>query len=464
LPHPDPRAGGPLSQMPATGKDDQAAPTPKFAIAAGISALLLAGMLFGASLWVLAGIAAGILVAANYFLANSWSTSTIAARAGGDQEVKIGSTFPVEISVTNHSKVPVMWLLVEDLLPPWATLFNPPALQVEGGRVQVMLLWSHETRKLAYEIVCNRRGYFQVGPTIMETGDMMGLYRRYRVGALPQYITVLPEIVPLTSYEIGSRRPIGEIRMRANVMDDPTRLRGIRQWQPGDPMRSVHWAATARTGILHSKIYEPSSIAGATLILDLHESTTPKEHEPARSDLAVSAAASIAAALHDSNEPVGLATNGRDAADRIRREGWRGDHRVRGEATDAASMLGESDRLRPVLISPSRGPLNLQEIIRTLARLERTDGLTLSELLVESESDLSSETTLLVILQQATEETIGALISLARRGRAVAVIINTHDINDYSPIAGPLIGERIPTFHLSTTDSIADVCRQTLLR
>jgi uncharacterized protein (DUF58 family) len=450
--------------MPATDEDDQAAANPKFAIAAGISALLLAGMLFGASLWVLAAIAAGILVAANSFLAKTWSTSTIAVRAGAEAELKIGSRIPIEISVTNQSRIPVLWLLVEDLLPRGATLFDPPTLQVEGDRVQVMLLWSGETRKLAYEILCNRRGYFQIGPTVMETGDLMGFYRRYRVGTQPQYITVLPEIIPLTSYEIGSRRPIGEIRMRENVMDDPTRLRGIRQWQPGDPMRSVHWAATARTGILHSKVYEPSSIAGATLILDLHESTTPKKHEPARSDLAATAAASIAAALHESNEPVGLATNGRDAADRIRREGWRGDHRVRGAATEAASMLSESDRLRPVLLPPSRGPLHLTDIVRTLARLERTDGLTLSELLVECESGLSAETTLLVILQQCTTETIGALISLARRGRAVAVIINAHDINDYSEIAGPLIATRIPTFHLSTADSIADVCRQTLLR
>jgi uncharacterized protein (DUF58 family) len=298
----------------------------------------------------------------------------------------------------------------------------------------------------------------------METGDLMGLYRRYRVGNKPQYITVLPEIVPLTAYEIGSRRPIGEIRMRENVMDDPTRLRGIRQWQPGDPMRSVHWAATARTGTLHSKVYEPSSIIGATLVLDLHESTTPKEHEPKRSDLAATAAASIAAALHEANEPVGLATNGRDAADRVRRQGWVGDHRVRGEATEAASMMSESDRLRPVLLPPSRGPLHMKDILRTLARLERTDGLTFAELLVECESQLSSETTLLVILQQCTAETIAMLIGLAQRGRAVAVIVNTHDINDYSQIAGPLIASRIPTFHLSSADSIADVCRQTLLR
>jgi uncharacterized protein (DUF58 family) len=452
------------SSSPSTASTSDSMPSPKFAIFAGLSALLLAGMVFGASLWILSAIAAGLMIGLNSFLAKTWSTSTSAVRQGGDQEVKIGSLVPIEVSIVNHSKIPVLWLLVEDLLPRWSVIHDPPALKVDGPRIGVIMLWGGATRKRDYQIVCNRRGYFQVGPTVMETGDMMGLFRRYRVGNDPQYITVLPTIVPLTSYEIGSRRPIGEIRMRENVMDDPTRLRGIRQWQAGDPMRSVHWAATARTGTLHSKIYEPSSIVGATIIVDLHESTTPKKNEPVRSDLAITTAASIATSLHDSSEPVGLATNGRDAADRIRIEGWEGDHRVRGEATEAASMLKENDRLRPVLLPPSRGTAHLQEIVRTLARLERTSGLTISELMVECESQLSSETTLLVILQQATPETIGALIGMAQRGRAVAVIINTHDINDYSAIAGPLIASRIPTLHLANGESISDVCRQVLVR
>lgn len=440
------------------------APTPKFTIIAAISALLLAGMMSGAALWVMAAIAAGMLIGLNYYLTKTWSTATIAARHGGDAEVAIGSTYEVEISLLNTRKVPVLWLLVEDLLSARAMSYDPPTLRVQGDRIKVLFLWGNQTRTLMYEIQCNRRGYFQIGPTILETGDMMGLYRRYRVGNQPQYVTVLPKVVPLTSYEVGSKRPIGEIRMRENIMDDPTRLRGIRQWQPGDPMRSVHWAATARTGTLHSKVYEPSSIIGATLILDLHKSTTPMEHEPIRGDLAITAAASIATALHESNEPVGMATNARDAADRIRQEGWTGDHRVRGQAQAAASMMDESERLRPIILPPSRGPLHLKEIIRTLARLERTDGLTLPELLVECESQLSAETTLLVILQRATPETVAALIGLERRGRAVAVIINTHDINDYSVIAGPLIAARIPTFHLASADTIRDVCRETLLR
>ncbi|MGB7346018.1 MAG: DUF58 domain-containing protein [Pirellulaceae bacterium] len=439
-------------------------PSPSFAILAGICALLLVGMVFGAALWILAGISAAGVLLVNKFVASTWAESTVAVRQNIPSEIKVGSLLNVKLTVTNTSRIPVFWVLVEDLLPRWAVQFDPPTLAVEGEQVKVLMLWPGESKDLEYQIRCNRRGYFQIGPTVLETGDLMGFYRRYRIGAEPQYVTVLPEIKTLGAYEIGSRRPIGEIRMRDNVMDDPTRLRGIRRWQPGDPMRSVHWAATARTGVLHSKIYEPSSIAGATLVLDLHESTNPRNQEPHRSDVAITAAASIAAWLHESGEPFALATNGRDAADRIRTEGWVGDHRVRGEATAAASMINESDRRRPVLMEPGRGPLHLKQMIQTLARLERTDALTLAELLVESEARLSAETTILIILQQATPESIAAIVSLSRRGRAVAVIINTHDINDYSSIAGPLIACNIPTFHLSTKESITDVCRQATLR
>ena len=325
----------------------QSAPTPKFTLIAAISILLLLGMVSGAALWIMAAIAVGLLIAVNFFLTKTWSTATVASRQGGDKELTAGSTHEVVITVTNQSKLPVLWLLVEDLLPAKTMSYDPTRLHVSGDRIRLLMMWGQATRKLKYQIGCNRRGYFQVGPTILETGDMMGLYRRYRAGNQPQYVTVLPRVVPLTTYEIGSRRPIGEIRMRESIMDDPTRLRGIRQWEPGDPMRSVHWSATARTGTLHSKVYEPSSIIGATLIMDLHQRTTPQRHEPVRSDLAITAAASIATALHESNEPVGIATNARDAADRIRQEGWQGDHRVRGLAQAAASMLDESERLRP---------------------------------------------------------------------------------------------------------------------
>lgn len=416
-------------------------------------------MLFGASLWVLAGIVVMLLLAINSALARSWSQNTVAVRIGGDVEVRVGSNIPICLEVTNNGKWPVGWLLVEDLVPRWAMAGRQSTMNIDGDRLSVLRLAPGQTKTLEYTIRCHRRGYFQIGPTVLETGDFLGLFRRYRVGTQPQYVTVLPAVESLSGYDIASRRPIGEIKMRDNIMDDPTRLRGIRRWQPGDPMRSVHWAATARTGVLHSKIYEPSSIAGATVVLDLHQSSNPISNEPMRGDLAVTTAASIAAAIHDLGEPFALVTNGRDAADRIRLDGWQGDHRVRGKAAIQGQMAAKSDRMRPVIIKPDRGPVHLKDFVRRLARLELTDGLTLPKLLAESESQISRETTLLVILQSCDEATASSIIGMSRRGWEVAVIINTLDINDFSSIAGPLIATSIPVFHLADPNSVTDVCR-----
>jgi uncharacterized protein (DUF58 family) len=431
----------------------------KLAVVAVIALLISLGMIFGSALWVLAGITGILVLATSYGMSAMWADSAVVTRDGGDQEVKIGSQLPVRLTVTNAGKLPLLWILVEDLLPRQHGRLNAPTIGFQGKRLGVFLIESGKEIELQYTVDMKRRGYMQLGPTVLETGDLLGLFRRFKVVGKPSYITILPEVVPMSTFAVGSRRPIGEVRIREHVIDDPTRLRGIRRWQPGDPMRRVHWAATARTGVLHSKVYEPSSVIGVTLILDMHGDSNPEHHEPVRLDLAVSAAASIATLLHDAGEPFGLASNGRDAVDRIRAEGPTVQYDRRGSAAESKSMLDVSDRLRPVVMKADRTTPHYRQMLATLARLERSDGLKLPELLVESESRISSDTTMMFIVQTADEVTISAILAQARRGRAVAVIINTHEQDAFNAIAGPLIAARIEVFHLLDRGSIAEVCK-----
>ena len=108
--------------------------------------------------------------------------------------------------------------------------------------------------------------------------------------------------------------------------------------------------------MLHSKVYEPSTVAGATMLLEFHTAAHERKHEPHRSELAVTAAASMANAVYLMGQQVGLVTNGRDAADRIRQEGWAHDHRSRAAALASASVRDKSDRLAPLIVPTRRGP------------------------------------------------------------------------------------------------------------
>src|SRR5262249_36238025 len=163
-----------------------------------------------------------------------------------------------------------------------------------------------------------------------------------------------------------SRRPIGEIRLTHRLFEDPTRIAGVRSYQPGDPLNRVHWPATARTGVLHSKVYDASTIAGATIVLDFHRGSYPARNEPVRS--------ALANAVSLMGQPIGLITNGRDAADRIRRRDERAPHQAETQANrtathQLAAMRDSDDRLRPLMVPPSRGPDSFARIREVLARV-----------------------------------------------------------------------------------------------
>jgi len=430
-----------------------------------VGVMLVLGFALVFRLGLLAQAMYGMLavVMTSRWLTRQWSDSVVARRQCSRLTAEIGDLVTVLVTVQHQGRWPVTWILVEDLLPAQALMFDPPRLQVTGKRIDVLGLAPGGSKTLLYQLRCNRRGYFQIGPTVLETGDLFGLDRRYRVGADPDFLLVYPEIIPLEGYELASRRPIGEVRMTYRLYEDPTRIAGVRQYQAGDPLNRVHWRATARTGILHSKVYEPSTVAGATLLVDFHRGSHELRHEPVRSELAVTAAASILHTLYQMGQQIGLVTNGRDAADRVRLEGWASDSRTRDVARRAAAMTAQSDRLRPITVPTGRSPEQFQQILETLARLELTDGLTLPQLIQETQSHLPRDATVVAILPRATADDAIALGILRRSGFSVTVLLNIYDDYDFAMAAGPLMAEGIEVRQLKDREGIASVCRQYLL-
>ncbi len=271
------------------------------------------------------------------------------------------------------------------------------------------MLGPHGQKTLNYQLHLAMRGYYQVGPLVLETGDLFGLHRRFRIVTEPVYIMVYPKVIPLPGYDLASRRPIGEIRLTHRLFEDPTRIAGIRAYQPGDPMNRIHWKATARTGVLHSKIYDASTIAGATILLDFHRDSYPAQNEPGRSELAVTTAVALANAVSLMGQPIGLITNGRDAADRIRLRDEvaqaLADPRADRRAThERAAMLEKDDRLRPLIVPPGRGPEGFTRIHEVMARVELSDGLTFDRLLIEAEPRMPRDATVVAVLGVVTPD------------------------------------------------------------
>ncbi|QJW99312.1 DUF58 domain-containing protein [Frigoriglobus tundricola] len=427
--------------------------------------LVITGLMIGIAIALKAGLVAfaGYVLLGVYlisrFLARRWVRDLSAQRTCDAAPREVGESTEVTVTLKNTGALPIAWVLVEDLVPDFAVKARTPRLTIKGKRVHVITLGAKQTKTIKYKVTFAMRGYYPLGPTLLETGDVFGLHRRHRVVGKPAYVMVYPRIVPLPKYDFASQRPIGEVRLQNRLFEDPTRTAGVRQYVMGDPLQRVHWKVTARTGQLHCRVYEPTTLAGTTILVDFHQDGYPKRSEPHRSELAVTAAASIAYAVSVLNQQVGFASNGRDAADRIREESLAAEsaedqvkgHATREEAGERFGLNDESDRIRPVVVETRRGFDQFQQIREALARLELSDALTFAQFALEVSARIPRDATVIAILPQVPPETAIALGTLRRQGFAVTAILIGLDDGEKIVAHARLLAETVRDIRYANT-------------
>lgn len=427
----------------------------------GAGLVLLVALILGSGLLAYAMYVLFAVLLVSRYLTHNWTAHVKATRTCDRETAEVGETASLRVALRNTSWMPIPWLLVEDLFPPGSLSARLPRLKVRGKRLKMLMLPPNGTATMSYRLEFLRRGYYQLGPVLLETGDLFGLHRRYRVEDRPHFVLVYPRIVPLQGYDIASRRPVGEVRLTHRLYEDPTRIAGVRRYEVGDPLSRVHWKATARTGVLHCKTYEPSTMAGATILLDFHLGGYHDRGEPYRSELAVTAAASLAHAVFVMGQQVGFISNGRDAADRIRLEGWEGEFRDRQNARQTAEMEEADDRLRPLVVPTGRGADQFHRIREVLARLELTDGLPFDALVMETASRLPRDASVVAVLPDVPEATALALGSLKRMGLAVTVVLVLLPERDLENCHGRLLAEGIRDVrHLASEEALTELCQR----
>ena len=131
------------------------------------------------------------------------------------------------------------------------------------------------TSRYEYHLRSGKRGQFVIGPVTAEFSDPFGLsFHRHAIDD-GDLLTVTPAAVELPETGLAGARGhdgVTATRIRANPSDDDVMTR---EYRHGDPMRRVHWAATARHGALMVRQEESVTTPEATIILDQRLSAFP---------------------------------------------------------------------------------------------------------------------------------------------------------------------------------------------
>ena len=123
---------------------------------------------------------------------------------------------------------------------------------------------------------------------------------------------VYPKIVALRDLGFPSQSPFGTLPSRERIFEDPTRIQGVRDYQPGDSLRRMDWKTSARVGSLQVRRYEPAIALETAILLNLNRRRLCADGAVPATEMGIVVAASVAVHLVEKRQAVGLATNGRD--------------------------------------------------------------------------------------------------------------------------------------------------------
>jgi uncharacterized protein (DUF58 family) len=313
--------------------------------------------------------------------------------------VEFGGTATLEIEVVNRKLLPLPWLQIEEETPRELSTEHREAYSSHKLHRSVLsalvLLRPYERVRRRYRIPCEVRGEHEFGPTRLTTGDLFGLYSRTEYIESTDDLVVYPRVVPLAELGLPPRRPLGDLRTRSWIFEDPTRLAGVREYRPGDSLRRIHWPATARTGELQARVYEPSTTHKLMIFLNVRNMHGwGFEYDPEVVELTVTTAASISAWAIESGYQVGLASNG--------------SHRGRelNVGLPPAGDAGQLDRM-----------------LETLGRLQPFAAASFDTILTRESRRLTFGDTVIAITAGLADDDTDALLALRRRGHPVSAVL-----------------------------------------
>lgn len=179
-------------------------------------------------------------------------------------KVNRGDVVAMDIAVSHRSPLPIAPVALH-----MRATSNTPA-----GTIHLTQLGKRRQR-VTHKFAADHVGAMFPGVDSYVVSDVFGFFKReHQPDMAGQELLVLPvpfDVEPLT-FAAGD---MGVETMK-RAMEDPSSPADIRSWQQGDPLKRIHWKATARKRELMVRQFEEPALPDALILMD----TSPPHLSP----------------------------------------------------------------------------------------------------------------------------------------------------------------------------------------
>lgn len=167
---------------------------------------------------------------------------------------------------------------------------------------------SYQKIKRSLAFTGSERGFFRVESVNVTVRDFFLSATFAETRREDQGIYVFPRKVDPGRLTELMRGRVGELPARRSLIEDPLSFRGLRDYQPGDPRRSINMKQSARTGKWKVNLYEVTLDARVRILINLD--TNSMIRADVLLEQTLSLASSIARHFLSKKERVSLWSNG----------------------------------------------------------------------------------------------------------------------------------------------------------
>ncbi len=241
-----------------------------------------------------------------------WLVKRLSVTRTGPSRAEEGDTVVFHVEVENRGWLPRFMVELVDRLP-FVGAAEGPVSQREKTLGVVAYVPGGGTRRFEVPLVCEKRGFYQLGPVGLTSSFPLGLAEaRQRRNDGVQTLTIYPDVFPIMALPL--RGAPSQIHRGGFLLPEgagAAEFSGLREYRRGDNPRHVHWPTTARRNELMIKEFEPLASACLYLALDLSAGANVGQGRQSSFEYAVRIVASMARYASSNGIPSRLIGHGK---------------------------------------------------------------------------------------------------------------------------------------------------------